>query len=112
MSQYNPDRWVVLKIEPVDNSPHHYRVFGTWGGSYLGGQSWKMNSGIESVQFVDSCFEFIGSSGSLYRCHKNAYGCFSYGMSILDNFMKNDSYVKITIMNKNTDWLSLDYKGN
>ena len=40
-----PSKWVILKID--DQST--YKVFGTWGGGYLDGQSWKLNSGIAKV---------------------------------------------------------------
>jgi hypothetical protein len=48
MSEYFPDRWVVVKIEGK-NVPLTYKVFGCWYGGCLGSNSWKMNSGIKAV---------------------------------------------------------------
>lgn len=107
---YNPDRWTIIKIAPTDGTPPHYRVFGTWGGSYLSGQSWKMNSGIVSVEEDEKWYYFKGSSGSVYCCHKEFYGYFSYGMSILSSMIE-ESREKLTIteMPESTNWLELDY---
>jgi hypothetical protein len=45
MSDYNPDKWVVVKIIGKDTPPVH-KVFACWYGGYLDGDSWKLNSGI------------------------------------------------------------------
>lgn len=108
---YSPDRWAVIKLQPNNGDRHHYRVFGTWGGSYLSGQSWKMNSGIESVEENNGYLYFDGHSGSVYRCYKESYGFFSYGMSVLSNIIEDSKeYVTITVMPEDTNWLELDYK--
>ena len=44
---YTPDGWMIVKI--TGTNPH-YRVFGSWRGGYLSGDSWRMNSGIISVK--------------------------------------------------------------
>lgn len=64
-----PNRWVVIKIP--DSC---YKVFGTWTGGYLDGDSWQLNSGIKSVEYDDEYFYFNGFSGSVYKCHKECYG--------------------------------------
>ena len=107
---YAPDRWVVVKLSPTDGKPPHYRVFGTWGGSYLSGQSWKMNSGIMAVREKDGILYFDGHSGSIYRCNKQSYGYFSYGMSVLSNMIEDSKeYLTITVMPEDTNWFELDY---
>lgn len=40
MSAYNPEKWVVVKIEGKD-IPLVYKVFACWHGGYLNGDSWK-----------------------------------------------------------------------
>lgn len=111
MADYTPDRWLVIKLTPVDTSlTPHYRVFGTWGSTYLSGQSWQMNSGITSVESVDNYYEFKGSSGSIYRCGKNSYGYFGYGMSILSMMIEEQKdRLIITVMDEGTDWMGLNY---
>ena len=68
MSQYFPDKWVVVKITTQNVTIH--KVFACWYGGYLGSDSWKLNSGITRVFEEGQCFMFEGSSGSTYVCHK------------------------------------------
>jgi hypothetical protein len=70
-TEYNPDRWVVVKIGGDDP---HYRVRGGWSGGYLDGDSWRMNSGIVRADFDGDYWYFYGSSGSCYKCHVDSYG--------------------------------------
>ena len=60
MNVYQPDLWVVLKIGDM------YKVFGSWYGGYLHGDSWRLNSGIREVKIIDNKIEFHGYSGSVY----------------------------------------------
>ena len=110
MADYIPERWLIVKVEPLGGEAF-YRVFGTWGGSYLQGQSWKINSGIKSVKYDDGWYEFLGASGSVYQCHEKSYGSFSYGQSVLNNFIeRSKEQASITIMDENTNWLELKYE--
>jgi len=75
MTDYNPDNWVVIKIKSDDP---HYRVLAGWSGSrygcgYTTGDSWRMDSGITRVKDAGDRFNFYGSSGSCYSCHKESY---------------------------------------
>lgn len=74
-----------MLVEIKGKSPHH-RVFGSWSGGYLDGDSWRMNSGIESVIEEDDHYLFIGSSGSTYACHKDMYGANVYGMGVAKSY--------------------------
>ncbi len=85
MSYYQPDRWMLIKI--TGNDPH-YRVFGSWYGGYGGGDSWRMNSGITQLIEEDDHYLFIGSSGSTYACHKDAYGANMYGYGVAESYKK------------------------
>jgi hypothetical protein len=74
MNEYFPDQWMLVKVGGTDP---HYRVFGSWSGGYLTGDSWRLNSGV--VKCVESetypgNYEFIGHSGSAYICSKGTYG--------------------------------------
>lgn len=70
MTTYNPDSWVILRIE--GNDPH-YKVLAGWLGGYLDGDSWRMNSGIDHCDFDGDYYYFYGSSGSCYKCHKDMH---------------------------------------
>lgn len=83
---YTPEEWILIKINSDDP---HYRVFGSWRGGYLNGDSWKMNSGVTSVEMKGDYYLFNGASGSVYKCHKKAYGIRSpYNNSVLHDYKK------------------------
>ena len=84
-----PDKWLLIE------TPNCYKVFATWNGSYLGSNSWRINSGIESVAEDGDFFLFKGFSGSIYRCNKRSYGTTSYGASVLEPFIEKSNDYKI-----------------
>jgi len=110
MSDYNPDKWVVVRITGKDTPPVH-KVFACWYGGYLGSDSWKLNSGITRAYEEGQCFMFDGSSGSTYACHKGTYGANSYGYAVLENMvtsaLKND--ILIEVLPEETNFLELNY---
>lgn len=87
-----PDRWVILKV-----SDTLYKVFGTWRGSYLNGDTWRLNSGIEKVEQDDDYYYFFGFSGSCYKCHKKRYGIVtSCGLEVLNKIIEQgDGNIKL-----------------
>lgn len=64
-----PDRWVILRI---NSEKPFYKVLCSWGGSYIYGPSWRMNSGIDSIEEDKHYWYFVGASGSIYKCNKEA----------------------------------------
>ena len=87
MNEYNPDGWGIVKIIPNDKEPI-YKVFGSWGGGYLDGDSWRLNSGITSVVEEDEYYYFHGASGSVYKCYKSSEGRISaYNLGIVNNMV-------------------------
>lgn len=94
-----PDGWVIVQIP--DNN---FKVYGTWAGGYLDGDSWKFNSGISKVEQDTSYYYFIGVSGSCYKCQKGSYGfATGYGEGILNNFIKQANNQLILLENVK-DW--------
>jgi hypothetical protein len=73
MGEYNPDHWVIIKIDS-EKYGVVYKVLAGWYGGYLGSDSWRMNSGITQCIEEGNYWLFIGSSGSTYVCHKDTYG--------------------------------------
>lgn len=110
MSTYNPDRWMVVSI--THDTKTHYRVFGTWSGGYLHGDSWKLNSGITKATLVDGVYHFEGSSGSVYECRENSYGSSAYGWSVLDGIIKQhaEQNILIQILEPETNFLEIEYE--
>ena len=111
MSEYTPDRWVVVKITGNEYPPVH-KVFACWYGGYLDGDSWKLNSGITRAYEEGQCFMFDGSSGSTYACHKSQYGTNLYGSGVLQNMITKakDNGVTIEILPQETNWLEINYE--
>ena len=109
MSDYTPDRWLVLRIHT--SGQVIYKVFATWSGGYGGSDSWKLNSGIVRATLVGDRWEFDGSSGSVYSCHKDAYGTNGYGGAVLNNMISQaqDQDIPIEVMDEDTDWAQLEY---
>jgi hypothetical protein len=111
MSDYTPDRWVVVRITDADSPPIH-KVFACWFGGYAGSDSWKLNSGITRAYEDGHCFMFDGSSGSTYACHKASYGTNMYGHGVLQNMIvkAEKNGIIIEILPELTNWLEINYE--
>lgn len=72
MSEYCPDKWVILEI--INGDERILKVLGGWNGGYLDGDSWRVNSGITSVEDMEDHYLFHGYSGSTYKCFKRCEG--------------------------------------
>ena len=88
---HTPDKWMLVRITGTDP---HWRIFATWYGGYLGSDSWRLNSGVTSVEDKDEWYDFHGHSGSLYRCHKESYGVSSYGQSVLTGLVEKSDLLE------------------
>ena len=111
MSDYNPDKWLIVKITGKDTPPVH-KVCACWYGGYLGSDSWKLNSGITRAYEDGMCFMFDGSSGSTYVCHKASYGASSYGFGVLEKMVTKalEHDVRIEVLPEETNWLEINYE--
>jgi hypothetical protein len=111
MSDYNPDKWVVVRITGKDTPPVH-KVFASWYGGYLDGDSWKLNSGITRAYEDGQRVMFDGSSGSTYACHKASYGTNLYGQGVLNNLIDKIERAGGTcsILPEETNWLEINYE--
>ena len=101
MSEYTPDSWVVLKI--VNEGETLYKVLAGKSGGYLDGDSWRMNSGITTVEKQAHLYGFYGSSGSVYWCHQDAYRL-TMATSGVYNQLKENFGDAVEIMPEDTDW--------
>lgn len=106
MSDYYPDMYCVIKLTNKETGETHYRVFATFYGGYLSGDTWKLNSGIESVKRVsEDEIEFVGSSGSTYRCHESQYGTGGWTGGVLQQIIeKQKDFIDIEIL-ESRDWV-------
>ena len=100
VNETKPDQWSIIKIGDI------YKVFGSWSGGYLDGDSWKLNSGIDRIEEDGDDWLFYGYSGSCYRCRKKTYGINSpYNRAVLKSLCKDGNAVS---MNKSE---ALEYIG-
>jgi hypothetical protein len=106
---YTPDKWLVVKLD--HDGETHYRVFATWYGGYLHGDSWQLNSGIVSVIEDEKCYYFNGVSGSVYQCFKGAYGHSGYSGSVLHGLIEDSKAngIIITVL-EDQDWMKVNYE--
>lgn len=100
MTEYHPERWVVLKV----NDDPLYKVLGGWRGGYLSGDSYQINSGIREVRREGDHLVFLGISGSRYVCHPENYGLTGfYLVSIQDRLIE----MGCELLSSETDWENL-----
>ena len=110
MSDYTPDKWLVVKITGKDTPPVH-KVFACWYGGYLGSDSWKLNSGVTKITEDKHSYYFEGSSGSVYQCNKRLYGTSGYGHGVLTNMIEESKDIlSIEILSEKTNFMELNYE--
>ena len=104
-----PQRWVIVGFKKGEETYH--KVFASWAGGYLDGDSWRMNSGITKVEEDDRHFYFYGFSGSCYKCHKDGYGvATTYSQSVLEGSCESAKElggVEMWVMAQDNDWMNL-----
>jgi hypothetical protein len=106
-----PDKWVVIKIEHEGTTI--YKVFASWYGGYLGSDSWQLNSGIKDIEIPleDTYVDFIGNSGSRYRCQDGCYGTNMYSQGVLNHIIeiaaKHNAVITVMDEQKTNDWLKI-----
>ena len=88
---YRPEEWQIIRVEGTNP---HYRVFGSWRGGFLDGDSWRLNSGIVRVEEDETQYHFYGNTGSVYSCHKETYGIRSpYNRGVMDKIAETNAFV-------------------
>lgn len=97
MSEYTPDRWIVIEITKENYTAR--KILSGWSGSYLYGSSWRLSSGIVKVIDKGKYYEIHNQSGSVYTCYKTSYGVNITSASVLNNWMnqaeeRNDLSIK------------------
>lgn len=102
---YCPGSWLIVRFRKDGETT--YKVLGGWRGGYLDGDSWRLNSGIASVDEDGDYYLFKGFSGSVYKCHKKSYGATFIMSFIFDEEEKNKDIIKVF---KNYDEFKVDYE--
>jgi len=104
MTEYFPDRWVIVKI--THRGQTIYKVFGTWFGDFDEPENWRLNSGIARVEYKKGKYLFYGNSGSVYHCHEGSYGTTLYSSSALKSWF-DKAEVVIEILPDDVDPLTI-----
>ena len=86
MSEYTPDKWVVIEIAMEGTNVQ--RILSSWYGGWAGSDSWRLSSGITEVEELEDSYIIKNESGSVYTCFKGRYGMSSYAMGVLEDFKK------------------------
>lgn len=101
--EYKPDNWVVISFP----QPLGYKLLAGWSGGYLDSDRWRLNSGIVKATFEDPHWLFHGTSGSVYRCHKDS--CLMR-MNIIPIWAEiKELYPEAVILDEETDWANVSY---
>ncbi len=82
-----PDVWVILKITPSDDASI-YKVLAGWHGGLTEPDTWRLNSGIVSVEETSNELLFRGHSGSIYACNKATYCTSSLMQSVYESWVE------------------------
>ena len=86
MSEYTPDKWVVIEIDY--DGDKFQKILSSWYGGWAGSDSWRLSSGITEVVELEDSYIIRNESGSIYTCYKERYGMSFYSMSMLESFKK------------------------
>lgn len=100
--EHSPDTWVILKITNI-GSETFYKVLGGWSGGYTQGDSWRMNSGITSIEEDDDYWYFKGYSGSVYRCAKSMNRLSMATAGVYDHLRQN--YADKVVLMEDDEWM-------
>lgn len=102
MNNYlKPDGWVILKISSDEfESGYGYKLFSSWRGGYLDNDSWRLNSGITSIEKENDEEEYYivkGNSSTEYMIHSSTFKALGlYNSSVLEHIIKD---YDVTIIN-------------
>jgi hypothetical protein len=65
---HKPHGWVVLRITQPNET--YYKIFASWRGSYIEGESWRLSSGSQEFPKLSDCGKYWvwkQESGSCYH---------------------------------------------
>jgi hypothetical protein len=85
MSDYTPDLWTIVELKFNDSEEVTRKILASWYGGYLGGDSWRLSSGITKIIDKDAHYEIHNESGSIYYCGKNNKGMSNYTTGIFEH---------------------------
>jgi sulfatase maturation enzyme AslB (radical SAM superfamily) len=98
MSEYVPDRWIIVEIANED-TPAFCKVLAGWLGGYARADEWRLSSPVVKVDEHDDYYEVHNESGSIYKCSKHSIGTTNLSGGVLNTMLEqNSESVKIAII--------------
>lgn len=85
-----PDRWVILEIQdPVHpGMPPYKKILSGIQGGYLGSDTWRMSSPIDTIEKHEKYLHVKTRSGSSYSLGNSRYGFTSLTSGVFDDILK------------------------
>lgn len=96
MTEYYPDKWILVEISDYPNKPIR-KVLASWYGGYLGNNSWRISSSIVKIEEDEINYTFFTESGSYYICDKENYGMSAYTVGVLKELTEHAESNNFTI---------------
>ena len=87
MTEYFPDRWVVVEIATPDSTTQ--KVLASWCGGFAGADECRLSSGITEAVENEGHYLFHNESGSIYKCFKESRGMSAYTAGMLEYWTKD-----------------------
>lgn len=105
---HKPHGWVILKF--TQEREVFFKIFASWRGGYLDGDSWRLSSGSKELPSLSDCggyWIWPQKSGSCYHLPMNGEG----GMSFISEYVLKDilSSNKLADIGTYIEIISLDY---
>lgn len=97
-SGYNPDSWKILSLKNKESGEVHYRILCSWAGSYMHGSSWKLSSGIASVEKQDGHYIMPQHSGSVYLLHEGYERLSGITAGVLNTLQTENDLVEVEVL--------------
>jgi len=93
---YSPSAYRVILIDAPEGQL--IKLFASWSGGYLDGDSYRINSGTDMIFGSDGHWFFQGFSGSIYKLRKDSTGHLnSYTCGVYNRILSQDGVREITV---------------
>ena len=90
--EYYPDGWRLILI---DNQV--IKLFSSWSGGYLDGNSWRLNSGCTKIEPTEYGYDVHGYSGSIYSIHKHQGNLNAYSSSVYAKILAQEGVEEVSV---------------
>jgi len=100
---HKPHGWVILKFTSKEEV--YFKIFASWRGGYLEGDSWRLSSGSKELPVLSDCGKYWiwpQESGSCYHLPiKGEGGTSIYTESVLKDILRQEKRSDINIEKMN-----------